>query len=115
MSAGGMVGQWALNGGTNQEWTLIAVPAPPSPTGLSATAASAQVTLSWTASSGATSYNIYRATAAGGEGSTAIATGITTTSYVNTGLTNGTTYYYKVAAVNGGGTSTQSNEASATP
>jgi fibronectin type 3 domain-containing protein len=91
-------------------------PAPPAaPTGLSATAGSAQATLSWTASSGATSYNVYRGTTAGGESSTAIAAGITGTSYTNTGLTNGTTYYYKVAAVNAGGTSGMSNEASATP
>ena len=89
--------------------------APAAPTGLTATGGNAQVSLSWTASSGATSYNVYRSTTSGGEGTTAIATGITSTSYTNTGLTNGTTYYYKVAAVNGSGTSAQSNEASATP
>ena len=89
--------------------------APPAPTGLGATAGNAQVSLSWTASSGATSYNVYRGTSAGGESTTAIATGITTTSYTNIGLTNGTAYYYKVAAVNSSGTSGYSNEASATP
>jgi len=88
---------------------------PSAPTGLSATAGNAQVSLSWTASSGATSYNLYRSTTAGGEGTTAIVTGITGTSYTNTGLTNGTQYFYKVAAVNGAGTSAQSSEASATP
>jgi fibronectin type 3 domain-containing protein len=89
--------------------------APAAPSGLSATAGNAQVSLSWTASSGATSYNVYRGTTAGGESTTAIATGLTGTTYTNTGLTNGTTYYYKVAAVNSVGTSGQSNEASATP
>ena len=89
--------------------------APAAPTGLAATAGNGQVALSWTASTGATSYNVYRGTSAGGESSTAIATGITTTSYTNTGLSNGTTYYYTVAAVNGSGTSGYSNEASATP
>jgi hypothetical protein len=88
---------------------------PAAPTNLSATAGNSQATLSWTGSTGATSYNVYRATSSGGEGSTPITTGLTGTSYTNTGLTNGTTYYYKVAAVNSGGTSTQSNEASATP
>jgi fibronectin type 3 domain-containing protein len=88
---------------------------PPAPTGLSATAGNTQVSLSWAGSSGATSYNVYRGATAGGEGSTAIATGITTTSYTNTGLTNGTAYFYKVAAVNSAGTSGLSNEASATP
>src|SRR5262249_19367707 len=37
------------------------------------------------------------------------------TTFTDTGLTNGTTYYYKIAAVNAGGTSTLSNEASAMP
>jgi fibronectin type 3 domain-containing protein len=40
---------------------------------------------------------------------------VTGTSYTDTGLTNGTTYYYKVAAVNAGGQSPQSAEVSATP
>jgi len=87
---------------------------PPVPTGLTATAGNTQVSLSWGASSGATSYNVYRGTTSGGEGTTAIATA-TTTSFTNTGLTNGTTYFYKVAAVNSAGTSAQSGEASATP
>ncbi|MGO8670935.1 MAG: malectin domain-containing carbohydrate-binding protein, partial [Capsulimonadaceae bacterium] len=88
---------------------------PNAPTGLTAVAGNTQVSLSWTASSGATSYNVYRGTAAGGESATAIATGVTTATYTNTGLTNGTAYYYKVAAVNSVGTSGMSNEASATP
>ncbi|MGO8671962.1 MAG: choice-of-anchor tandem repeat GloVer-containing protein, partial [Capsulimonadaceae bacterium] len=89
-------------------------PIPAAPTGLTATTGDTQVSLSWTASSGATSYNIYRATTSGGEGSTAIGTALATT-YTDTGLTNGVTCYYKVAAVNGGGISGQSGEAFATP
>ncbi|MGO8670283.1 MAG: malectin domain-containing carbohydrate-binding protein, partial [Capsulimonadaceae bacterium] len=89
--------------------------APGAPGNLSASAGNAQIALSWTAGSGATSYNVYRGTASGGESATAITTGVTTTSYTNTGLTNGTAYYYKVASVNASGTSAQSNEASATP
>jgi len=83
--------------------------------GLTATAGSGQVSLSWTASPDATSYNIYRGTSSGGESSTAVATGVTSTSYVNTGLTNGTTYYYEVKAVYSGSLSGYSNEASAAP
>jgi outer membrane protein assembly factor BamB len=95
--------------------TPVAPPPPPTPTNLSATAGNAQATLSWSAASGATSYNLYRSTTAGGEGATPVATGIVSTSYTNTGLTNGTTYFFTVAAVNGFGTSGQSNEVSATP
>jgi hypothetical protein len=82
---------------------------------LTATAGSASVSLTWTASAGATSYNVYRGATSGGESATAIASGITTTAYTDSAVTNGTKYYYKVAAVNGGGTSGFSNEASATP
>ena len=88
---------------------------PSAPTGLTATAGNSSVALSWTASSGATSYNVYRGTVSGGESTTPIASGIAATSYSDTGVTNGTKYYYKVAAVNAGGTSGLSAEASATP
>jgi fibronectin type 3 domain-containing protein len=87
---------------------------PAAPTGLTATKGNKQVALKWNASSGAKSYNVYRGTSPGAEGTTPIATGITSTSYSNNGLTNGTTYYYKVGAVNPAGTSPLSNEASAT-
>ena len=103
------------SGYSNEASAQPHVSAPPAPTGLGASPGNAQVSLSWSASSGATSYNVYRGTSAGGESATAIATGVTSTSYTNTGLTNGTTYYYKVAAVSSGGTSGMSNEASATP
>ena len=89
--------------------------APSTPTGLAAAAGNGQVALSWNTSSGASTYNVYRGTAAGAESATPIATGLTGTSYTNAGLTNGTTYYYKVAAVNSVGTSAQSTEASGKP
>jgi hypothetical protein len=87
---------------------------PPAPTGLTATAGNAQVSLSWNASSGATSYNVKRSTTSGGPFTT-IATGVTSTSFTNTGLTNGTTFFYVVSAVNAAGESGNSNQASATP
>jgi hypothetical protein len=88
---------------------------PAAPTGLSAEAGNAAIALSWTASAGATSYNVYRGTTPGGESASALATGITTTTYTDSTAVNNTTYYYKVAAVNEAGTSPMSNEASATP
>jgi hypothetical protein len=88
---------------------------PAAPTGLSANAGNATVALNWTASTGATSYNVYRGTTPAGESATALASGITTTTYTDSTAVNNTTYYYMVAAVNGGGTSPMSNEASATP
>jgi len=73
---------------------------PAAPTGLSASAvSSSQINLSWSAVSGASSYNVYRSTSSGGTytsvGSSA------TTSFSNTGLAGSTTYYYKVTAVGG--------------
>src|SRR5262249_33837649 len=86
---------------------------PPAPTGLTATPGNTQVALSWTASSGATSYNVKRSTVNGsGYG---ILTNVGTTSYTNTGVTNGVTYYYVVSAVNSAGESGNSAQASATP
>lgn len=87
---------------------------PAAPTGLAGTAGDRQVSLAWNASSGATSYNVKRSTIAGGSYST-VATGVTTTGYTDGGLTNGTTYYYVVSAVNAFGESPNSAEISATP
>jgi hypothetical protein len=53
---------------------------------------------------------VYRSTSSGGPYAQ-IATGVTTTTYANTGLTSKTTYYYVVKAVNGAGESGASNSA----
>jgi endo-1,4-beta-xylanase len=86
---------------------------PPAPTGLVATAGNAQVQLSWNASTGATAYNVKRATTNGGPYTT-VAT-IPGTSFTNTGLTNGTTYFFVVSATNSNGESANSSQVSATP
>jgi hypothetical protein len=62
-----------------------------------------------------TGYNVYRGTSPGGESTTPLATNIAGTSFTDTGLTNGTRYYYTVAAVNAVGVSPPSVEVSATP
>jgi fibronectin type 3 domain-containing protein len=71
------------------------------------------VTLSWNAVGGAASYKVYRCTASGAE--TLLQSGVTGTTFTDTGVTNGTAYYYKVSAVNAAGESPLSAEASATP
>jgi fibronectin type 3 domain-containing protein len=92
----------------------IASPAPSAPLNLTATGGNAKVDLSWTVVSNAISYNLYRSTTTGGPYSQ-IATSVTGITYSDTTVTNGTTYYYVVTAVNSGGESGYSNEASATP
>jgi Fibronectin type III domain len=113
ISGCGSGGSLGSSSGGGSGGTQVTTPA--APTGLTATAGNASVVLTWTASTGATSYNVYRGTTSGGESATAIATGIASPSYSDTGLTNGTAYFYKVAAVNSAGTGVQSSEASATP
>jgi fibronectin type 3 domain-containing protein len=107
---------WASNPHWNAGATTITVssPTPPTPTGLSAAAVSAcQINLTWSPSSGATSYNVKRGTASGGPYTT-IASGVTGTGYNDTGRASGTTYYYVVSAVNAAGESANSAQASAT-
>jgi hypothetical protein len=82
--------------------TYVAPPPPSAPTNLSATASDTQVSLSWNSVAGATSYTVKRSTTSGGPYST-IVSGHTSASYTNTGLTNGTTYYYVVSATNAQG------------
>jgi fibronectin type 3 domain-containing protein len=88
--------------------------APTAPAGPVATAGNATVALTWTPSTGATSYSIYRGTTSGGEGATPVGTS-TSNSFTDTGLTNGTTYYYTITASNAAGTSGHSSEVHATP
>ncbi len=66
---------------------------------LTATAAFGGAALSWQAAPTATSYNIYRSTTPNGEGTVPIATGVTGTTFTDTGLVNGTPYYYRVTGV----------------
>jgi hypothetical protein len=87
---------------------------PTDPKNLTGVAGNAQVALSWTASSGATAYNVYRGTMYDGEATTAIAT-VTGTSYTDTSVTNGTLYFYEVAATNSTGISGDTSQITMTP
>lgn len=91
------------------------VKAPAAPASATATPGDGQVIVSWVSSATAGSYNLYRSTTSGGEGSTPYSTGLTTTTYTDSAVSNGTTYYYKVSAVNAGGESGLSTEVSARP
>jgi fibronectin type 3 domain-containing protein len=105
----------AASGKSNEATAATAVAIAAAPTSLAAVGSNGQVALTWTASATAASYNIYRGTASGAESATPIATGISATSFTDSTVTNGVTYYYKVTAVNTGGVSAYSNEASAAP
>jgi cellulose 1,4-beta-cellobiosidase len=85
---------------------------PDAPTDLTASQGpgAKKISLSWTASSGATSYNVKRSdTGDSGTFTTIVATGVTSTNYSDTGLPNRTTYYYVVSAQNSAGVSPDSN------
>jgi autotransporter-associated beta strand protein len=99
--------------GASANSSQVSVTGPPlTPTGLNATAGYAQVSLSWSAVIGASSYNVLRSTNSGAE--TIVGT-TTTPNYTDTGLASGTTYYYEVSAVNNSGQSANSSEVAAKP
>lgn len=93
--------------------TYVAPPAPLAPSGVSAAPGDTQVTVSWTAPDYAETYTVKRAEVTGGPYTTVGTT--TSTSFTDTGLTNGTEYFYVVSASNASGTSADSVEVSATP
>ena len=104
----------AGGGGSDSRWDLFL---PAAPTSVTASAGNAQATVSWTAPTGVitqapvTGY-VVECTPAGGSPST-VSTGSTSTSYAKTGLTNGTAYQFKVAAVNGIGQGAYSSASAA--
>jgi hypothetical protein len=95
--------------------TLLINLAPPA--SLTATPGNGQISLAWPASIGASSYQVQRAPVSGGPYLPLAC--LTGTSYTDTGLASGTTYYYTVSAFdtgggNGAGASANSTEASTT-
>jgi hypothetical protein len=86
---------------------------PAAPGALHAVPGTGDVSLTWTAGSGAVSYSVFSGSSAGAESSTPLQTGIAATSVVIGGLTSGTTYFFVVRGVNAAGSSAASNEVSA--
>ena len=109
-----------ISGGLVDAYNVLNAPklstptVPATPTSLAASAASSSsIQLSWTGSSGATSYKIQRS-ADGSTNWTQIGTISSTTAYTDSGLTAGTKFFYQVVASNGTGDSSPSNVSSAT-
>jgi subtilisin family serine protease/subtilase family serine protease len=105
-----------ISGGRlNVKRALDSCSTPPSPpTGLTAGAGDRQARLAWSAGANATGYRVKRSTTSGGPYAV-VASNIRTTQYLDTGLTNGVTYYYVVSSSNVLGESGDSAEASTTP
>ena len=105
----------ATGGRLNVNSALHACTAPPeAPSSLTARGDNTRVVLTWTAGVGATGYDVKRSLVSGGPYDV-VAANVKGTTYTDTAVTNGTTYYYVVSAKNSLGVSGDSNEASATP
>jgi len=87
---------------------------PPMPTHFKAASAEGkQITLTWQSDVNATGYNLYRSTTKKVDLSTPYKTGLQTSTFTDTGLSEGQRYFYRLAAVNPAGTSEAGKTASA--
>lgn len=96
--------------------TAGGVPAPPAPTGLTATpVSSARIDLAWSNVDGEDGYKVERKLASSSTWAQIGTTAADVVRYTDsTGLTSGTTYNYRVRAYTSGGNSAYSNTATAT-
>ena len=81
--------------------TMVVLSPPPAPDGVSATDGTSvnSITVTWNAAERAASYNVYRSSQAD-TGYVSIATGLIELTYVDTPISAGGRYYYKVSGVN---------------
>jgi len=112
--ANGTYSVYAVANGIASTASTLTVNRLAAPGGLTATPGNSQITLAWGSVAGATSYNVYRSTISNGEGFAYYAS-TTTTNYTDTHVSNGTAFYYKIAAVNANGPGAMSVEISAIP
>lgn len=108
-AAGQSVASTQVSAATNAP--VVTIPA--APTGVTAAGSAGQISIAWPAVSGATSYNIYYATAPGVTKNSGAKITNVSNPYLQTGLAAGTTYYYIVTAVNSAGEGAASAQASA--
>jgi polygalacturonase len=99
---------------TGQVNLIVSLPAPPAPSNLMAIGTNLLINLNWDAVTGATTYNLHRGTTNNGSYPT-VFSGLTTTDYADTEVTNGATYFYVVTSVISDVESTNSSQVSATP
>ncbi len=108
----------ALNGGYESEPSYIATATPSAsiaaPTGMAGAPVSTGANLTWNAVAGATHYRVKRSTTSGGPYTT-VANNLLAPSHGDTGLTNGSTYFYVVSAFNGSIESANSAQISIVP
>lgn len=100
--------------GPSVEVGATPVTMPNAPTGLTAAAGNGSALLAWSPVSNALTYRVKRATTNGGPYATVVS-GLLAPSCVNSGLANGTNYFFVVSAVNGAGESTNSAQVSVVP
>jgi cellulose 1,4-beta-cellobiosidase len=107
---------FSIASGLNDNMSSCKITAPSLPgvpTSLTAMPGDTQVGLSWHVSSGAAGYNLQRSLTSGGPYVSLVNT--MATNFMDAGLTNGTTYYYVVAAVSSVGNTVNSSQVAATP
>ena len=94
--------------------TASAITLPAVPGALAAVAVDSQrIDLTWSLVNGAASYSVQRAASASGSFAT-VSSALVSAAFSDTGLTNGTTYFYRVVASNTSGNSSPSSTVSAT-